>query len=139
MRIGFIGLGNMGRPMAANLARAGQDLVVYDLDRGFVDGFVEEFGAAPANGLAGLAQSADIVITIVPTGRDVRRIALGDGETEGLIAGLEKGKLLLDMSSSDPTGTVALAGELAEHGVAMVDAPVSGGVAAASAPMRLQI
>ena len=128
MRIGFIGLGNMGRPMAANLARAGQDLIVYDIERSVVDGFVEEFDARPANGLASLAQNADIIITIVPTGRDVRRIALGEDGSDGLVAGLSDGKILLDMSSSDPTGTVTLAGELAKHGVAMVDAPVSGGV-----------
>ena len=128
MRIGFIGLGNMGRPMAANLARAGQDLIVYDIERSVVDGFVEEFDARPANGLASLAQNADIIITIVPTGRDVRRIALGEEGSGGLVEGLGNGKVLLDMSSSDPTGTVALAGDLASHGVAMVDAPVSGGV-----------
>ena len=128
MRIGFIGLGNMGRPMAANLARAGQNLIVYDLDRTVVDGFVEEFDARPANGLASIAENADIVITIVPTGKDVRRIALGDGDTPGLAQDMAEGSLLLDMSSSDPTGTVALAKELAERGIAMVDAPVSGGV-----------
>jgi len=125
MRIGFIGLGNMGRPMAANLAKAGQDLIVFDLNREVVDGFVEEFGAAPANGLASVAENADIVITIVPSGKDVRKITFGE---DGLAQGMAEGKLLLDMSSSDPTGTVDLAEELAAQGIAMVDAPVSGGV-----------
>jgi len=128
MRVGFIGLGNMGLPMAANLARAGQDLIVYDLNRKVVDKFVKEFGASPANGLESVARNADIVITIVPTGKDVRRIVLGQDGEPGLAEHLEKGKLLLDMSSSDPTGTVALAKELAQRGIAMVDAPVSGGV-----------
>jgi len=128
MRVGFIGLGNMGRPMAANLAKAGQDLIVYDLNRKVVDAFVAEFGASPANGLESVARNADIVITIVPTGRDVRRIVMGQDGEAGLAEHMEKGKLLLDMSSSDPTGTVALAKELAERGIAMVDAPVSGGV-----------
>ena len=128
MRVGFIGLGNMGRPMAANLAKAGTDLIVYDIDRAAVDGFVEEHGARPANGLAAVAEQADIVITIVPTGRDVERIVLGEGADDGLMANMAQGKLLVDMSSADPTGTVALAGTLAEKGIAMVDAPVSGGV-----------
>jgi 3-hydroxyisobutyrate dehydrogenase len=128
MRVGFIGLGNMGRPMAANLAKAGTDLIVYDIDRAVVDGFVEEHEARPANGLAAVAEQADIVITIVPTGKDVERIVLGEGGGDGLAAGMAKGKLLVDMSSADPTGTVTLAKTIAEQGIAMVDAPVSGGV-----------
>jgi len=128
MRIGFIGLGNMGLPMASNLARAGQDLIVYDLNRKAVDDFVSEFDARPANGLESVAQNADIVITIVPTGRDVRRIVMGQDGEAGLAEFMEKGKLFVDMSSSDPTGTVTLAKELAERGIPMVDAPVSGGV-----------
>jgi len=128
MRVGFIGLGNMGRPMAANLAKAGTDMIVYDIDRATVDGFVKEFDVSPANGLAAVAQQADIVITIVPTGKDVARIVLGEGADDGLMANMEKGKLLVDMSSSDPTGTVELAKTLAGNGIAMVDAPVSGGV-----------
>jgi len=128
MRVGFIGLGNMGLPMAANLARAGQELIVYDLNRKVVDDFVAEFDARPANGLESVAQNADIVITIVPTGKDVRRIVMGQDGEAGLADFMEKGKLLVDMSSSDPTGTVQLAKELAERGIPMVDAPVSGGV-----------
>jgi 3-hydroxyisobutyrate dehydrogenase len=111
MRVGFIGLGNMGRPMAANLAKAGTDLIVYDIDRAVVDGFVEEHEAR-----------------LVPTGKDVERIVLGEGGGDGLAAGMAKGRLLVDMSSADPTGTVTLAKTLAEQGIAMVDAPVSGGV-----------
>jgi 3-hydroxyisobutyrate dehydrogenase len=132
MRVGFIGLGKMGLPMATNLAKAGQDLIVYDLDRSVVDAFVAEHDARPANGLTSVAENADIVITIVPTGKDVRTIALGDGQGDGLAANMGKGKLLLDMSSSDPTGTVALAAMLAEGGIALVDAPVSGGVTRAT-------
>lgn len=128
MRVGFIGLGNMGLPMAANLARAGQDLIVYDLNRKVVDDFVAEFGASPANGLESVAQNADIVITIVPTGKDVRRIVMGQDSESGLADHMEKGKLFIDMSSADPTGTVEMAKELAERGIPMVDAPVSGGV-----------
>jgi len=114
--------------MAANLARAGQDLIVYDLNRKVVDEFVAEFGASPANGLESVAQNADIVITIVPTGKDVRRIVMGQDGESGLADHMEKGKLFIDMSSADPTGTVEMAKELAERGIPMVDAPVSGGV-----------
>ncbi len=128
MRVGFIGLGNMGLPMAANLVKAGQDIIVYDLNRGVVDNFVKEHGGRPANGLVSVAENADLVITIVPTGKDVRRIALGDGGGDALAAHMENGKLLLDMSSSDPTGSVDLAGLLREQGISFVDAPVSGGV-----------
>lgn len=128
MRIGFIGLGNMGLPMAANLAKAGQDLIVYDLNRGVVEKFVEEHGGRPANGLVSVAENADVVITIVPTGKDVRRIALGDGDGNALAPHMASGKLLIDMSSSDPTGTVALAEALGGAGISLVDAPVSGGV-----------
>lgn len=129
MKIGYIGLGNMGRPIAANLARAGHEMIVYDLNRDAVDGFVEEFGARPANGLESLAQNSDVVITIVPTGRDVRQIMLGakDGD-DCLINGLDDSKLFIDMSSSEPTGTVELGETLKEKGVAFLDAPVSGGV-----------
>jgi 3-hydroxyisobutyrate dehydrogenase len=114
--------------MAANLARAGEELIVYDLNRKVVDDFVAEFDARPANGLESVARNADIVITIVPTGRDVRRIVMGQDGEAGLADFMEKGQLLVDMSSSDPTGTVELARELAGRGIPMVDAPVSGGV-----------
>jgi 3-hydroxyisobutyrate dehydrogenase len=133
MKIGYIGLGNMGRPIAANLARAGHEMIVYDLNREAVDGFVEEFGARPANGLESLAQSADVIITIVPTGRDVRRIALGEHDGDDCLkAGLDGSKLFIDMSSSEPTGTVELGAALKETGVAFIDAPVSGGVTRAA-------
>jgi 3-hydroxyisobutyrate dehydrogenase len=128
MRVGFIGLGNMGLPMATNLAKAGQDLIVFDLNRKVVDDFVAEYDARPANGIESVAQNADIVITIVPTGKDVRRIVMGQDGESGLADHMEKGKLFIDMSSSDPTGTVELAKELADRGIPMVDAPVSGGV-----------
>ena len=77
MRIGFVGIGNMGRPMAANLARGGHELIVADLSREAVEDFTGEFdNARPANGLAALAQDSDAVITIVPNGKDVRKIAM---------------------------------------------------------------
>lgn len=133
MKIGYIGLGNMGRPIAANLARAGHEMIVYDLNRDAVDGFVEEFDARPANGLESLAQNSDVVITIVPTGRDVRQIMCGakDGD-DCLISGLDDSKLFIDMSSSEPTGTLELGEILKEKGIAFLDAPVSGGVTRAA-------
>ncbi|MDP6389988.1 MAG: NAD(P)-dependent oxidoreductase [Alphaproteobacteria bacterium] len=129
MRVGFVGIGNMGRPMAANLAQGGHELIVADLSREAVESFTGEFdNARPANGLAALAQDSDAVITIVPNGKDVRKIALGADGGDNLADGMAEGSLLIDMSSSAPTGTVELGAEMAERGIAMVDAPVSGGV-----------
>ncbi|MFL2688403.1 MAG: NAD(P)-dependent oxidoreductase [Alphaproteobacteria bacterium] len=134
MKIGYIGLGNMGRPIAANLARAGHEMIVFDLSREAVDCFVEEFDARPANGLESLAQAADIIITIVPSGQDVRKIVLGEKNGDDcLLAGLDDSKLFIDMSSSEPTGTVNLGETLKEHGISFIDAPVSGGVKRAAA------
>src|SRR3546814_12315434 len=75
MRIGFVGLGNMGRPMAANLAAAGHEMIVGDLNRAAVDDFVATHGARPANGLASLAPTAEILITCLPNGKVVPAIA----------------------------------------------------------------
>ena len=107
MRVGFVGIGNMGRPMAANLAQGGHELIVADLSREAVESFTGEFdNARPANGLAALAQDSDAVITIVPNGKDVRKIALGADGGDNLADGMAEGSLLIDMSSSAPTGTV---------------------------------
>ena len=134
MKIGYIGLGNMGRPIAANLARAGHEMIVFDLSREAVDGFIEEFDVRPANGLESLAQATDIIITIVPSGLDVRKIVLGEKNGDDcLLAGLDDSKLFIDMSSSEPTGTVNLGETIKEHGVSFIDAPVSGGVKRAAA------
>jgi 3-hydroxyisobutyrate dehydrogenase len=124
--VGFVGIGNMGAPMAANLARAGFDVVVYDADPARVARYAAEHRVRGAETLADLAE-ATIVVTMLPTGQIVREVML-EAEGRGLAAVLPQGALLIDMSSSDPIGTRALGEELARRGIAFVDAPVSGAV-----------
>ena len=126
--IGFIGIGTMGRPMAGWVAQAGFPLQVYDTDQRAAADFATEAGAAVAGSARALAEACTIVITMLPKGSDVRAVALG---ADGLADGFADDGVLIDMSSSEPSGTVALAAELAGRGVAMIDAPVSGGRAKA--------
>jgi 3-hydroxyisobutyrate dehydrogenase len=123
-RLGFIGLGVMGTPMAGHLAKAGYRLTVHDLRPDAANRV-----AAPYNNVA-VAQSpkevgaaSDIVITMLPAGNEVRAVALGE---DGLLEGLRPGSLLLDTSSTEPWYTREIAARLAEAGITMVDAPVSG-------------
>ena len=118
--IGFIGIGNMGWPMAVNLAKAGYPLTVHDADPARVARFVAEHGVSGADELTSLGRAVDVLITMLPNGRLVREVV------HGLLGGLRPGAVVVDMSSSDPTGTRALGRELAAAGVALVDAPVSG-------------
>ena len=129
-RIGFIGLGKMGDPMVRNLRKAGYELVLNDIDPERARTLAAEVGAEVAARLPELAQRCRVVITMVPDGRVVREIALGrEGMPEsGLAAGLVRGSVLIDMSSSAPIGTRELGSELAARGIDMIDAPVSGGV-----------
>jgi 3-hydroxyisobutyrate dehydrogenase len=126
-RVGFIGLGNMGTPMAANLVRAGHDVVAYDLAHERARSFAQSHAARATESLAELAQHAEIVITMLPTGREVRE-ALLEAQGGALAANLRPGTIVVDMSSADPVGTRALGGDLAGRDIALVDAPVSGGV-----------
>lgn len=121
MKIGFIGLGIMGKPMAKNLAKAGHELVV--LDR-HCDLAVELGGASTQGTPAQIAAAVDIVITMVPDSPQVREVALGEG---GLIEGAKEGLLYADMSSINPIAAREIAEALGAKGVRMVDAPVSGG------------
>ncbi|HEX3500093.1 MAG TPA: NAD(P)-dependent oxidoreductase [Stellaceae bacterium] len=126
-RIGFVGLGNMGRPMAENLLKAGFGLAVADADPKRLAGLGVK-ALLPAS-LAVLGEMSDIVITMLPDGKIVRKALLGDeGSNDGVLDGLTAGSLVVDMSSSAPVGTRALGAELASRGIALVDAPVSGGV-----------
>jgi len=120
LAIAFIGIGNMGWPMAANLVRAGYPVTVHDADPARVARFVAEHAAVGADDPASLGRTADVVITMLPNGRLVRDVVTG------LLADLRPGTVVVDMSSSDPTGTRALGQVLAAAGVALVDAPVSG-------------
>ena len=126
-RIGFVGLGNMGWPMA-HLLNPHYALTVHDARADMAESFAEEHRASVTTDLAALATASDAVITMLPNGDIVRDVTLGDG---GLAAGFASGSVLLDMSSSAPLGTRQLAEDLEPQGVALVDAPVSGGVAGA--------
>lgn len=124
-RIGLVGLGNMGKPMARHLIANGFELQVFDLDRTLARDFSAEIGATSAGSLPELGRASDIVITMLPTGRVVRDVVTGEN---GLVAGLDSGDVVIDMSSSEPSGSRALARELAKIGIDFVDGPVSGGV-----------
>ena len=125
--IGFIGIGNMGRPMATNLARGGYQVVAYDADGKRAVQFAKDAGAKSAATLAALGAEVDAIVTMLPTGKEVRACLL---ETEGgaLAASLPRGALIIDMSSADPVGTRQTHADLAKRGLTLVDAPVSGGV-----------
>jgi 3-hydroxyisobutyrate dehydrogenase len=124
-RVGFVGLGMMGWPMAHNLAEAGFDLVVRDADPERQRSFAVEHGCAAAAGPHDFA-SASVVVTMLPDDRAVRDVML-DWEG-GIGAALGPGAVVVDMSSSNPEGTTALGRELAAIGLPLVDAPVSGGI-----------
>jgi 3-hydroxyisobutyrate dehydrogenase len=115
----------MGTPMAGRLVDAGFSLVVNDASPAAVDGFLEAHPQARGAGLAEVAADSDVVVTMLPNGRIVREVATAD---DGLFAGAGTGLLLVDMSSSAPHETVELERLGAEHGVQVIDAPVSGGV-----------
>ena len=125
--VGFIGIGNMGRPMAANLVKGGYQVVVYDLGAKRAQEAAKDIGAKAAASLAELGEQVDAVITMLPTGKEVRACLL-EAEDGALAANLPKGALVIDMSSSDPVGSRATHADLAKRGLAFVDAPVSGGV-----------
>ncbi len=122
-RIGFIGLGIMGAPMASNLLRAGHALTVANRSRPAVDRLVAA-GAEAAAGPREVAERSDTVITMLPDSPDVESVVLGSG---GVIEGARAGQLLIDMSTVAPATARRVAAAMAERGVATVDAPVSGG------------
>lgn len=121
-RIGFIGIGNMGWPMAANLARAGHDVTVSDAVAGRSAKFAEEVGGTAAASPAEAARGAEILVTILPTSKEVAEVA------DQVAPVLPRGATLIDMTSGAPHRTREIAQKLAERGVAVVDCPVSGGV-----------
>ena len=121
-RIGFVGLGNMGQPMAALLARAGHPVTVYDVDPAQTRAVAQAVPIDIAADLHQLGAVSDVVITMLPNGDIVRHAA---GELAEALAG---GSILVDMSSSAPLGTITLGETLAARGIGLLDAPVSGGV-----------
>lgn len=127
-RIGFVGIGNMGWPMAANLVRAGFELTVYDARPERGREFAARHECAVADSLAGLAAHVSCVVTMLPDHHVVRRAVLGAGGEKGLAAALARDSVVVDMGTSDPDATRSLNAELASRGICVIDAPVMGGV-----------
>lgn len=123
MKIGFIGLGIMGKPMCINLMKKGHELVVYNRSKAPMEELSGQ-GAVMAESPAEVAKQCRLIITMVPNSPQVREVALGEN---GIVKGAEAGTVLIDMSSIDPTESRAIAAELERHGIDMLDAPVSGG------------
>jgi 2-hydroxy-3-oxopropionate reductase len=121
--IGFIGLGIMGRPMARNLIKAGYPLVVHSRSRGPVEEIVKA-GATAAASAKDVAGQCDVLITMLPNSPDVEQVALGPN---GIIEGARRGLVFADMSTISPIVTQKIGKALEPKGVAMLDAPVSGG------------
>lgn len=127
IRIAFFGIGRMGHPMAGHLAKAGHSVMVSDPNPEAVRSFRSLHGGEdllPAE----IAERADVLITMLPTSRIVRDLMLGAEGRTGLAAAMRPGSILMDMSTSDPLDTVSLGAALEKHTIAMVDAPVAGGV-----------
>ena len=123
MKIGFIGLGIMGKPMSKNLLKAGYSLVVMDRNADAVAEVVAA-GATSASSPKAVAQASDVVITMLPNSPHVKDVVLGEN---GVIEGAKKGLVVIDMSSIAPLASREIHAELSKKGVEMLDAPVSGG------------
>ncbi len=123
MKIGFIGLGIMGKPMSKNLLKKGYDLVVCDVVQSAVDEVVK-CGATSALTPKAVAAQTDIIITMLPNSPQVKQVVLG---TDGIIEGAAAGTIVIDMSSISPLVSREVAAKLAEKDIEMLDAPVSGG------------
>lgn len=123
MKIGFVGLGIMGKPMAKNLVKAGYQLLVNDYNKAAVEE-LSALGAEVCSSNKEIAEKSDVVITMLPNSPHVKEVALGEG---GLIEGAHAGLTLIDMSSIAPLASREICEKLAEKGIEMLDAPVSGG------------
>jgi len=123
MKIAFIGLGIMGKPMATNLLNAGYALTVYDINAGTVAEMVQ-LGAKAAASCKDAAKGCDVTITMLPASPHVKEAAIGEN---GIIYGAPKGSVLIDMSSISPSTAKEIGSELEKAGIHMLDAPVSGG------------
>ncbi len=135
-KIGFIGLGIMGKPMAGHLIDAGYDLVVHNRNRDAVDELVGK-GAIEAHSGKEVAEQSDIVITMLPDSPDVESVALGEG---GIIEGAHDGLIFVDMSTIAPSVTTQVGEVLAKKGVQSLDAPVSGGdIGAQNATLSIMV
>lgn len=123
MKIGFIGLGIMGKPMSKNMLKAGYELVIFDINTAAVEEVAGE-GAQVAHSPKEVAAMSDVIITMLPNSPHVKEVVLGEN---GVIDGAKVGAILIDMSSIAPLASKEVAARLLEKGVEMLDAPVSGG------------
>ncbi len=128
MRVGFIGLGNMGAPLARRLIGE-HEMVVYDRDPAVLAGF-ESTGVVTAGSLSDLARRANIVLTCLPTSAQLEALLFGE---QSLASVLERGTLVVDMTTGDPAATREMAARLRERSIELIDAPVSGGPRGADA------
>lgn len=124
-KVGFIGLGAMGAPMARRIAEAGYPLSVLDADADRTTRVATAISATAASSAAQLGESCEIVITMLPTSDVVSEVLFG---AEGLAGSLRAGSIVIDMTSGSPTKTQLIAGKLAQSSISLCDAPVSGGV-----------
>jgi 2-hydroxy-3-oxopropionate reductase len=122
-KIGFIGLGIMGKPMALNLIKAGHSVTVCDINQEAVKSLVNE-GAIAASSPKEVGENSDIIITMLPANKHVKEVVLGEN---GIIKSAKQGTVVIDMSSITPVVSREIANELAKQGIEMLDAPVSGG------------
>lgn len=125
-RIGFIGIGIMGKPMCRNLVKAGYELVIHNRSQGNVEELLAESGdkITRANSPREVAEQVDIVITMLPDSPDVKQVVFGEN---GLLEAMGPGKLLIDMSTIAPATAIEVHDALVERGASALDAPVSGG------------
>ena len=123
MKIGFIGLGIMGKPMVKNLLKAGHEILAFDIVQSHVDS-VMEFGVKEASSPAEVAKECGMVITMLPNSPHVKTVVMGEN---GVLEGAKEDTILIDMSSIAPQASQEIAKACAEKGVRMLDAPVSGG------------
>ena len=129
MKIGFIGIGNMGTPMSTNLLKAGHELVVYDIREEAMEEPVR-LGAKAARSPKEVAQTSDVVMTSLPTQKALEEVVL---QRDGVLEGAKRGCVLIDTSTVSPSTVKRIAAIAKERGVEVLDAPVSGGVAGARA------
>ncbi|MCG9721048.1 3-hydroxyisobutyrate dehydrogenase [Shewanella sp. Isolate7] len=130
--VAFIGLGNMGGPMAVNLVKAGYTVKAFDLSQAALNHVVEQ-GAMQAPSACAAAAAADVVITMLPAGKHVRSLYLGDEQNKGIIDVVADGTLFIDCSTIDAESARFVAEQAKAKGLEFIDAPVSGGTAGAAA------
>ena len=123
MKIGFIGLGIMGKPMAINLLKAGYSLNINDINQKAVNE-VASYGGISYRTASDIAKESDLVLTMLPNSPHVKQVITGE---DGILSGIKKGTIIIDMSSIDPNVSIELEKLVVEKGCEMIDAPVSGG------------